>query len=387
MLLEHEFPGDVRVDREVDSLHKAGIEVDVAIYTRDKNQKNIISFEWGKVYTKYISKLNFKLSALALSLPNYFNFWEIFITNILKNNTYDYIHLHDLPLIKVAQKISKKHNIPLTVDLHENRPEIMKLYQHVNSFPGKFLISLKKWGEYQKQYVKNVDNLILITPEAKRYYINEFNVEPNKISVVPNYISLPIEFDDVDVELLNKFKNKKTIVYFGDMSVRRGIVEVIEVAKLQKSNSNFHFVFIGNGSGLLIIKELSEKYNLKNVDILDYIPIKKALKIIESCSIGICPFHRNIHHDTTYANKMFQYMTLGLPLIVSDCPSQAIIVEKENAGVVFKAGDVNDLNNKLLELTKDEANFNKISEKIKLLVPEKYNWDIAVSELLKIYKN
>jgi hypothetical protein len=88
MLLEHEFPGDVRVDREVESLHKAGIEVDVAIYTRNKKQENITNFEWGKVYSKYISKLNLKLSALSLSLPNYFNFWEIFITDILKNNTF-----------------------------------------------------------------------------------------------------------------------------------------------------------------------------------------------------------------------------------------------------------------------------------------------------------
>ncbi len=386
MLLEHKFPGDIRVDKEVKSLYQKDIKVDVAIYTKEKKGLSKTNYKWGNVYSKYISKTHIKFSALSLSFPFYFSFWESFIKDILKNNSYDYIHLHDLPLIKVALKISKQFNIPLTVDLHENRPEIMKLYNHVNSFPGKILISLKKWNLYQKKYIGEVDNLILITPEAKKYYAEKLNVNSNKIYVVPNYINFPLILDKVEYKLCNKLKKKKTVVYFGDMSIRRGIIEVIEVAKIQKNNPIFHFVFIGNGSGLNTLKNIKNKYSLKNVDVLGFIPIEKALKIISSCSIGICPFHRNIHHDTTYANKMFQYMALGLPLIVSDCPSQAIVVEKEMAGVIFKAGNTNDLNKKLIELTENEFIFNEISERIRQIVPKKYNWDIAAKELLKIYK-
>lgn len=385
MLLEHKFPGDVRVDREVDSLHKAGVRVDVAIYNRNKSGDSIINYKWGNVYQKYLSKLNFKFSALALSFPFYFNFWESFIIKLLNNNSYDYIHLHDLPLIKIAIKVSKKYNIPLIVDLHENRPEIMKLYKHVNSFPGNVLISTKRWNDYQAKYVKLVNKLILITPEAKEYYVNNFNVDPNKIFVVPNYIDLPIKFNDYDRAKLEEYKSKKTVVYFGDISERRGVLDIVDVAIIQKDNPEYHFVFIGSGSSVNAIHKLVNKYELSNVDVLGYIPISTAMTVIESCSIGICPFHRNIHHDTTYANKMFQYMALGLPLIVSDCPSQAVIVEKEKAGVIFKAGDSNDLNKKLIDLTKNESEFAKISSNIKHIVQKKYSWDIASKELLKIY--
>ena len=158
------------------------------------------------------------------------------------------------------------------------------------------------------------------------------------------------------------------------------------IAKLNKNNPDFHFVFIGAGSGLSTLQEIINNYNLSNVDLLGYINIDKALTVIKSCSIGICPFHRNIHHDTTYANKMFQYMGLGLPILVSDCPAQAKIVTTENAGLVFKAGDYKDLNDKLIELTSDKENCDKISINNKLLISEKYNWAVAAKELLNIYK-
>ena len=42
--------------------------------------------------------------------------------------------------------------LPVTLDLHENRPEIMKFYKHVNSFLGKLLISPKKWKIAEEKY-------------------------------------------------------------------------------------------------------------------------------------------------------------------------------------------------------------------------------------------
>ena len=385
MVLEAEFPGDVRVDREVTSLYKNSIKVDVAIYTRRKLDAPLIKYKWGNVYTKYITKLNYKLSALALTLPNYFIFWKRFLEEILQKNSYDYIHLHDLPLIKVAKELSIKYNIPLIVDLHENRPEIMKLYKHVNNFPGSLLISTKKWNLYQEKYLKHVEKLILITPEAKDYYTTKLKVDSDIIHVVPNYINLPIITGSFDVNKLKKYESKKTVVYFGDLSERRGVMDVMRVAKIQKNNPLYYFVFIGTGSALKALKDYKAKQELWNVEILGFLSIETAMRVISSCSIGVCPFHRNIHHDTTYANKMFQYMALGLPLIVSDCPSQAKIVNVENAGVVYKAGDANDLNSKLEKLAEDEMMYNTISRRNKLLVKNRYNWNEAEKELLKIY--
>ncbi|MBK7635084.1 MAG: glycosyltransferase [Saprospiraceae bacterium] len=58
--------------------------------------------------------------------------------------------------------------------------------------------------------------------------------------------------------------------------------------------------------------------------------------------IGLSPLIRNIHHDTTYANKLFQYMAFGLPLLVSDCDAQRNLVINNNIGFTHKANSAHD---------------------------------------------
>ena len=43
-------------------------------------------------------------------------------------------------------------------------------------------------------------------------------------------------------------------------------------------------------------------------------------------AVCISPLLRNLHHDTTYANKIFQYMALAKPLLVSDATAQKNII-------------------------------------------------------------
>ena len=387
MVLESNFPGHVRVDKEVNSLYEAGFIIDVATCSRSSNVSYKTNFKWGTVYSKHISKIGYKLSALALTVPYYFNFWESFLSKIIESNEYDYIHLHDLPLIKVVNKLSKKHSIPFVSDLHENRPEIMKLYSHVNSFLGKKLISMKRWGEYQAKYVPKADKVILITDEAKDYYEENFNLTREKMFVVPNYVTFPVETVDIDKSRYEIYKNKITVVYFGDVSKRRGVYEMVEMAKSLSSNEKYHFLIIGGGSDYEPIKNLIESYGLTNIEALGYIPSKEAMRIIQECSVGICPFHRNIHHNTTYANKMFQFMGLGLPLLVSNCDSQENVVRKTNSGEVFENKNVVDMIAKLNKLVGDEDKFNYISKNNVELVKEYYHWDVAGKELLKVYDN
>ena len=387
MILESNFPGHVRVDKEVSTLSDAGYTVDVAICSRNKNVSYKTDFEWGTVYSKHISKIGYKLSALALTVPYYFNFWESFLSKIIENNEYDYIHLHDLPLIKVVNKLSKKYSIPFVSDLHENRPEIMKLYSHVNTFLGKRMISMKRWGDYQAKYVPKADKVILITDEAKDYYEKEFNISREKMYVVPNYVTFPVETVDVDKSRYEVYKDKTTIVYFGDVSKRRGVYEMVEMANRLKENEKYHFLIIGGGSDYEPIKNLIELYGLTNIDALGFVPSKEAMRIIQECSVGICPFHRNIHHNTTYANKMFQFMGLGLPILVSNCDSQEIVVKRTGSGEVFEDKNVDDMISKLEMIVGDKDKYSFMSENNVKLVEKYFHWDVAAKELLKVYDN
>ena len=102
--------------------------------------------------------------------------------------------------------------------------------------------------------------------------------------------------------------------------------------------------------------------------------------------IGVSPLHKNIHHDTTYANKIFQYLSFGKPIVVSDCKAQEKIVEMYQCGLVFKDRNVIDFSEKILKLHGDKKLYNDSSFNAKKAIKEKLHWGIVSKDLNTLYE-
>ena len=189
MILENTFPPDIRVEKEIKSLIIAGHQIVLAC-SSPASKNEVKDWNGAIIICKKMPSFTYKSSVGCLLFPFYFNYWRKYLKNVFKKYIFDAIHLHDLPLAKVAKGFSIKHHIPFILDLHENRPEIMKLYNHVRNFPGNIIISIKSWKEYQKRYTKLADELILITVEAKKDYMKKYDLDKKKITVIPNYVDI-----------------------------------------------------------------------------------------------------------------------------------------------------------------------------------------------------
>ena len=383
MVLENSFPPDERVENEIAILLKNGFQVTL-VCTKRSGKSEMEEKDGLTIFRIPLSKFIYKSSALALELPFYFYFWNKQLSDILNRTRFDAIHLHDLPLVKVCARLAEKYRLPLICDYHENRPEIMKMYHHVQSFPGKWLISVNRWLNYQMKESQKADRLILVTDEAKDYYINNYGLDPRKIIVLPNYIVLD-RFRKLSPEtsIQPADHDNFTVVYFGDTGFRRGTLTILEAADKLK-DKNICFLIIGTSREQdLLMKEATIR-NLNNVTFAGWIPPAEAMKLISRTDAGICPFLRNIHHDTTYANKMFQYMALGKPVIVSDCTAQANFVTREKCGLVFEAGNADELCDRIIKLT-NRNEYDHLSKNASACVSEKYNWENYGRRLIELY--
>jgi len=384
MILENSFPPDERVENEINILISRGHTIFLAC-TTSESKFQIEECQNLTIFRFPISKLIYKSSALALLLPFYFWFWSRILLKIFKKYKIDIIHLHDLPLIKVVLKFSKRYNTKLVADYHENRPEIMKMYSHINDFPGKYLISIKKWQQYQLKYTPKVDRLILVTEEAKDYYVSNYHIDSKIITVLPNYVLLnrirKYKTDDMFSPLI---KNKFTVVYFGDTGLRRGTQTIINAADILRNDSNIHFLIIGKSKEQNKLEWEIKNRSLKNITLTGWIPVSEAIKYIHVSKVGLCPFLRNIHHDTTYANKMFQYMALGKPVIVSNCTSQSNFVKKESSGLIFEADNYKELSDCIIKLTNKQL-YEELSRNALNCIEHKYNWENSGKRLTDMY--
>ena len=145
MILDKTFPPDPRVENEAISLINRGHDVFLFClkyksYEASKEKINNISV------CRYSSnKLEYKLSALVFTIPFYTALMKKKILHFLIANKIEAIHIHDIRIADAVYQANEKIELPVVLDLHDNMPEIIKFYPHLQKFPGKQIISPKKW--------------------------------------------------------------------------------------------------------------------------------------------------------------------------------------------------------------------------------------------------
>jgi len=390
MILDTSFPPDYRVENEAHQLIKGGHEVYLFSLSKQitKSNENVSGI---KVFRYKKSAFMNKMSALAYTIPVYHWLVKPKIKHFLLNYHLDALHVHDMVIAKAVFDVNQKFKkLPIVLDLHENRPAIMELYQHVNTFPGNLLISLKKWQKVQGQLMKRADRIILVTPEAKKVAIKDYNLNKDNIFVIPNSITPEIfcKFK-IDDDIVNRFKNRFNLLYLGSTAIRRGLDTAIQAVEiLSKQIPEMQLVIVGDSSDDLLLKKMVKNSKLENyIKFEGWQDYSLFPSYLQSADICISPLKRNLHHDTTYANKLFQYMIMEKPLIVSDCPSQENLVKRVGSGVSFTADNTSDLVEKILFLYNRPKLRSVMGKRGKKFVLNEFSWNNFKTDLMEIYNS
>lgn len=390
MILDKTFPPDSRVENEAISLIEAGHEVFLfCLHYGDKTDKEEIN---GIQVRRYKSnKLEYKLSALAYTISAYHKLMKPKITDFITSNSIEVLHIHDMAVADAVFNANKKYQLPVVLDLHENRPEIMRHYGHVKSWKGKLLINPDRWAEKQNALITKADKVIVVTEEAKAQATKETNKNSKEITVVPNTVHPDIYLNyKIDEQIVDRYKDNFVLLYLGDTGLRRGTDTAIKAVNLLTDKiPNLKLVMVGkNDAEDHYLKKLIREEGVKDfVDMEGWQDVSLFPSYVEASKICLSPLKRNLHHDTTFANKLFQYMAMGKPVVVSDSTAQANVVLDENCGLVHKAEGEEDLAQKILELYENQEKAKAMGEAGKQAVLNKWNWKKSSADLIKMYKS
>ena len=381
MLLDHEFPPDIRVENEIEALQEKGHEVHVACYTRKGlPEKEIVS--QAIVHRRPISTILYKSSVAALKFPFYFHFWKNFLNELSKKEKFDAIHAHDLPMAKVGYEFAQKHSIPFTLDLHENWPALLRVATHTQTFLGKLLSTDKQWIEYELNYCKKADNIIVVVDEAKER-LSKLGIEPEKIQVVSNTLN----FKHFEIPETKPGPEFFTLLYAGGINKHRGLQYVISGLKyLKKLSKPVRVWILGDGSYLEALKQLANDENVAEmVDFKGWKNYKEMQEYFGMADACLIPHVKNDHTDSTIPHKLFQYMFAGKPTIASNCAPIERIVNETKCGVIYQFDNPKDFAEKTAELLNNQEKLEVFIKNGKQAVEEKYNWEIDKKVLQNIY--
>ncbi|MDR3359477.1 MAG: glycosyltransferase, partial [Bifidobacteriaceae bacterium] len=143
-------------------------------------------------------------------------------------------------------------------------------------------------------------------------------------------------------EVVGVGEDAPLLVYSGVVNPARGIGAVVRALALV---DGVHLALVVNNRGTAVTHLLAEADRLGLADRLHlapYVAYDQVTKYVASADAGVSPLSRAVNHDIALTNKFCEYVVAGLPVVTSDTPEQARLVEDLDLGAVFKADDVAD---------------------------------------------
>ena len=226
--------------------------------------------------------------------------------------------------------------------------------------------------------LRNASNVLVSNSETQDVVVKEYNVSPEKISIIPNGV-------DLSMFNISKQKNPKKIVFAGAMYYHRGLdILLNSIPRVIEKIPEVKFLLIGSGDELEKLKEMVSKNDLKNnVEFTGWISRDKIPESIVDASIGIGPLRLTDVTSRALPIKVLEYMAVSLPIIAKKgtLPDDVLIDDKNG----YFIDDKEDLAEKIITLLENPEKIAKMGEESRLMA-QKFSWNNVVSDIIQIVK-
>ena len=282
----------------------------------------------------------------------------------------DVYHFHDPELIFMANKLRKRGK-KVIYDVHEDMPRAI-LTRDWLAYP--FLVVFSYLFELSENFVaKKMIALITATPHISK----RFKKISKNVTTINNFPILnELNAENTNIERANE------VCYIGGIDRIRGIIQILDALEL---TDNIKLNLAGNFE----TKELEDEVKLHKawhkVNFFGFVDRKEAANILARSKAGLVTFLPASNHIFARPNKMFEYMSAGLPIIASHFEDWKTIVEKYNTGICVNPESPEEIATAILEISSNEHKVKQLGENGKKAVRDVFNWESEAQKLQKFY--
>ncbi len=366
MLLSNPFMVDPRVHKEATALVEAGHEVCVIVWDRKDDYTDEEVVDGVRIVRIHNSKTMNVLGHDLLRNPLWWFSAFNKAVKLFKNGFhFDVVHCHDLDTLFSGVLLKKKFGCHLVYDAHE-----IFGYMVARNLP-KFFSTLT--FIFERILIKNIDALIT----AEETYNDFFKKNGcRNISTILNCKEL----------VINKYTKKKNdlfnILYIGVLNKSRFFPNNLQVIG---NIDNVKFTIAGKKENLYSeVEQLSKKFN--NINFLGSIPFNEVLNYTLDCDVVLCMINpQDINNKIASANKQFEAMVCGKPIICTKNTRSGQITEDEKCGVVIEYSE-KALREAIILLRDSPSLCEKLGRNALNAATNKYNWETQKEKLLALYE-
>lgn len=288
----------------------------------------------------------------------------------------DIYHFHDPELLPYGLKL-KRMGKKVIFDSHEKYTDLIQDKPYL----PRWSMGLIAWayGAYERFILRRIDGLVF--PSLKNGK-NPFTGMCSHIAIVDNVPKLEELYDYYDPSLS---KYDHSICYIGSLTYSRGITHMVRAAAAADCTAYLGGLF-APPEYQAEVESLPEFANAKYLGKLDR---PQVLETLQRCQIGVATI-RNIGQYYQYDNlatKVYEYMSLGLPTVLSDSPYNQKIIEKFQFGICVDPENVEKIAAAIRYLLENPEEAKRMGENGRRAVKEEFNWGVEEKKLLALYED
>lgn len=283
-------------------------------------------------------------------------------------------HLHDPELLPVGLKL-KMRGKKVIFDAHEDLPKQIMGKPYLNEL-SKFFLS-RAFGVFESLVCRRLDAVVTATP-----WIADKFIKINPLTVAVNNFPM---IGELAIEEIDWSLKKNEVSYIGGISSIRGISEVIRA--MAKVESDVRLQLGGSFSEPAVEASAKSDQGWTRVDELGFVN-RVGVKTALARSVGgLVTFLPAPNHLDAQPNKMFEYMSAGVPVIASDFPLWREIIEGSQCGLCVDPRDPNAIARAIDFLVNNPGEAEQMGRNGQKAVNECYNWDREERKLIDIYSS
>lgn len=216
------------------------------------------------------------------------------------------------------------------------------------------------------------DRIIAITNLMKERIIRDFNVEAERIDVIP---------DGVNVELFKPIKAKHEepiIAYEGSIAPFRGIEELIVAFSIIKKKMKSAKLLIIGGCDRPYFNELLSiihklKLSTDDVMITGYVSYKDVPKHLAKAKVAVSPIPPLEAYKMSTPMKLLEYLAMELPVVATKEIQFHREVIADKCGILVK-NDVNEIAKGIITLLENPDLAERMGKEGRKIVENRYTW-------------
>ena len=309
----------------------------------------------------------------------------------------DVVHAHDLDTVGPASRLAAKAGIPCVYDDHE-ASYVDKLPNYApadatglrRAVLGVLTRNVQRRGVALERAVRRRGLAALVTVSdqlADRLYERFGGPHPVVVRNCPVLRDVPRT--NALRHRLGVGHDVKLLVYHGTATEGSGLENVIRA--LRELPPNYVFTMIGRVWGQERYEGLARAAGVgTRVRFVPMVPEDEMLRLVASADVGLVPTEPNSVGNTYgLANKFFESMMVGLPMVAAATPAVEPVLQRVKAGLLYPADapqDASAIAHAVRALCEDEALWRSCREAGLAAARDEFNWDREARKLVAVYE-